>query len=395
MARRKSQIPWPPTVPEKFPLTVVGSGYVKTIGGKTRWICGRKTPADALRIFYAKVGKLASGSPIPTPAKVEPSAVSVHYILAKWILAREADLNAGKLKPHTFSQYRRSAKRIDEVIGTFKVDEYMPETTEHLHTELSNRHGADFGRRAVGHWRDCCLYAEERRWCRPVALGRKIVRSILTRPAARVKWTLLDKKQIKKLLKAAKAATVGRRDDFRQQAEQFHAALLLALNGGYGPTELSEMPKSFVDLSEGVVKGVRGKTGVMHVCPLWPETLEALKLVMAQRPDDVLLFRTRNGNPWVETRVIKEGGHVVNATGHDNFKERWKELTKPLGLKVKGQGFYKLRHVHSTTADKFGDDHARRVLVGHALPGATGHYVHVGEDRLRKLVEFIRQELIL
>jgi integrase len=391
---RKTPVKWPPKVPDGFPMNVTARGYVKTIGGKTRWICGKKSPAEALRIMYAKATRIAAKSPVLAPAPTG-HVVSVHTLLGKWINAREADLHAGKLKPATFAQYRRSAKRIDAVIGTFKVDEYMPETTEQLHRELSTRHGADFGRRAVGHWRDCCLYAEERRWCRPVALGRKIVRSILSRPAARVKWTLMDKGQIKTLLAAAKAATEGRRNDFRQQAEQFHAALLLALNGGYGPTELAEMPKSFVDVEKGVVKGLRGKTGVNHVCPLWPETLEALKLVLVQRPDDVLLFRTRNGNQWVETRAVMEAGHAVNSTGHDNFKERWNELTRPLGLKVEGQGFYKLRHCHATAADKFGDDKARRVLMGHAMEGSTGHYVEVGEDRLRKLVEFIRQELIL
>lgn len=392
---KKPAIHWPPKqLPPKFPLTVVASGYVKTIGGKTRWICGRKTPAQALQIFYAKATRFASKPTVI--AKTETStAVSVHLLLAKWIIAREADLHAGKLKPATFAQYRRSALRIDEAIGDFRLDEYMPENTEQLHVELSKRHGADFGRRALGHWRDCCLYAEERRWCRPIPLGRKIIRSILTRPAARVKWQLMDKVQIQKLLTAAKAATVGRRNDFRQQAEQFHAALLLALNGGYGPTELAEMPRSFVDIDAGVVKGLRGKTGVMHICPLWSETLEAVKLVLVQRPDDNLLFRTRHGNPWVYTRSVMDGTHAVNASGNDNFKQRWNDLTKPLGLKVAGHGMYKLRHAMMTTADKFGDDHARRVLVGHALPGSTGHYVHVGEDRLRKLVEFIREQLIL
>ncbi len=396
MSRKKSLISWPPKIPDKFPLTVVPTGYVKTIGGRTRWICGLKTPAEALRIFYAKAGSLSAKSPVLLPAPVNPDApVTIHVILSKWINAREVDLHAGKLKPATFSQYRRSALRIDDVIGTFRVDEYMPETTEQLHAELSKRHGIDFGRRALGHWRDCCLYAEERRWCRPVPLGRKIIRSILMRPAARVKWQLMDRKQVRQLLAAALAATKGRRDDFRQQAEQFHAALLLALNGGYGPTELSEMPRTFVDIQAGLVRGLRGKTGVMHICPLWPETIAALELVLVQRPNDKLLFRTRNGNPWVETRTVMSGSHAVNNTGHDNFKERWNDLTKPIGLKVTGQGMYKCRHLHASIADQFGDENARRVLMGHALSGSAGHYIEVGEDRLRKLVGFIREHLIL
>jgi integrase len=389
---------WPPKLPESFPLTLTRWGYVKTVNGRTHWICGKKSPREALAVWHSMATALAAtanSSPHPPPVKVDHEGVTIHYILGRWINSREVDLHAGKIKPGTFAQYRRSARRIDPFIGHMRCDDYRPESTEHLHAELVRKHGEDFGRRAVGHWRDCCNYAEERDWCRPVRLGRKIVRRLLSRPAARMQWDLMDRRQVKKLLAAAKSATEGRRNDFRQQAEQFHAALLLALNGGYGPTELAEMPRGFVDLKAGVIKGPRGKTGVMHVCPLWPETRTALKPVLAQRPGDALLFRTRNGNPWVYVKAKMKGTRAVNATGNDNFKQRWNDLTKPLGLKVKGQGMYKLRHLHATTADKFGDDNARRVLMGHAMEGATGHYVDVGLERIRKLTDYLRKQLIL
>lgn len=388
-------VKWPPNLPENFPLTVTKWGYVKTVGGRTHWICGRKTPREALTAWHSKATALAAKVKAPAPVKVDHEGVTVHYVLGRWILARESDLHSGKIKPGTFAQYRRSAKRIDAVIGHMRCDDYRPENTEHLHAALVEKHGEDFGRRAVGHWRDCCNYAEERDWCRPVRLGRKIVRRLLSRPAARMEWELLDKHQVKRLLAAALSATIDRRNDFRQQAEQFHAALLLALNGGYGPTELAEMTKKMVDVKARTVSGARGKTGVNHVCPLWPETLDALKLVLIQRPDDPLLFRTRNGNPWVYVKAKMKGTRAVNASGNDNFKQRWNDLTKPLGLKVRGQGMYKLRHLHATTADKFGDDKARRVLMGHALEGSTGHYVDVGVERIRKLTDYLRKQLIL
>jgi integrase len=138
----------------------------------------------------------------------------------------------------------------------------------------------------------------------------------------------------------------------------------------------------------------RGKTGADHIVPLWPETVEALKLVLAQRPDDALVFRTRHGNPWCRTYAVMKGGKVDRASGADHVNERFTELIEPIGLKIDGQGFYKLKHLFATTADKSIDRNAVAILMGHKLPGSRGHYIEVGEDRLREVVNFVRHHLL-
>jgi integrase len=63
------------------------------------------------------------------------------------------------------------------------------------------------------------------------------------------------------------------------------AMVLLACNGGLGNTDLSEMTFDHVDLDSGWVDYPRVKTGVERRFPLWPETLEAVKLAIAERPE--------------------------------------------------------------------------------------------------------------
>jgi integrase len=173
------------------------------------------------------------------------------------------------------------------------------------------------------------------------------------------------------------------------------AMILLALNGGFGSQELSELTKPQADLARKRLKHRRGKTGAEHFLPLWPETAEALRVVLGQRPDDELLFRTREGNPWVHSNPKMVKGHVAGGSAYDHVNWTFTQLVKPIGLKIEGQGFYKLKHLACTTGDAAGDAHATYAVYGHKLPGAKGHYVDVGYDRQLKVVDHVRHVLLV
>lgn len=67
--------------------------------------------------------------------------------------------------------------------------------------------------------------------------------------------------------------------------------VLLAINGALGNTDVAERPTSLVDFASGWLVYPRVKTGMDRRIPLWNETIDALRQVLAERkppknPDD-------------------------------------------------------------------------------------------------------------
>src|SRR5262249_40403263 len=138
------------------------------------------------------------------------------------------------------------------------------------------------------------------------------------------------------------------------------AMILLGVNAGFGNTDVGTLPLSALDLDRGFVSYHRPKTGVARRCPLWPETVAAIKDALAQRPDAKrvedagLVFVTKYGNGWGKE------------TCDSPVSKEMAKLLKHLGIVGrKGQGFYTLRHVFRTVADETKDPVAIDHIMGH------------------------------
>lgn len=391
-AKRRMNKTWPPALPQGFPLTIHPRGYMARIAGKPRWICGKIQPKEALKVYHQKAAALLAGMK-PVAVRVGGrKIVTIKFILSSWIRDRQADALRGELTPGSLLQYRHSAKAIRDIVGHVAVTEYRPDHTRQLYGSLYQNRTADFAKRALGHFRTACNHAVEQGWCGPVNLGKAAIAKATSRPAVKMRWQLYTPDQIRIILDGLEKRIRGRN---MPSMIQLRAMIYLALNGGYGAQELSDLPRSVIDLDKGRIDYRRGKTGKDHIVPLWPETIAALRPVLAQRKGDDLLFRTREGNPWCAARLKFSSGKPVGRYDTDNVNERFTALVKPMGLKIRGQGFYKLKHLANTTADECGDVHATFTLFGHSLPGTKAHYVRVGEDRVRRVVEYMRSHLLV
>ena len=60
--------------------------------------------------------------------------------------------------------------------------------------------------------------------------------------------------------------------------------ILLGINCGFGPADCSRLTIDAVDLDGGWIDFARPKTGIERRCPLWPETVEALREAIAGPP---------------------------------------------------------------------------------------------------------------
>jgi integrase len=130
----------------------------------------------------------------------------------------------------------------------------------------------------------------------------------------------------------------------------------------------------------------RPKTGIARRCPLWPETVEALKAVLANRrtpkdeADASLVFITKYGLSWSKETttnpVSQEMGKVLRSLGINGRK---------------GLGFYTLRHTFRTVADEAKDQVATDYVMGHEVPNMSAVYREkISDERLRAVVNHVR-----
>ncbi len=388
---------WPPKLPPNCPLSLHPKGYQARIAGKTRWIAGKVPLDQALAAYHRKAAALVTKvQPMAEPKPPKPNErVTLEHILNRWLIDCRNDVVSGDLRVGTYGQYRRSARRVNKLVGHWLVEDVNPEMVRDLYSKLAAAHTPDAAKRAIVHLRTCCQHAAEQGWCGLVRVGTKTIRRLARRAGATMRWKLYTPAQVRTIL-AELDKQIGESDGRRVPTlTQLRAMILLALNGGFGAMEVSELKKSEVDLAGGWLRHARGKTGAPHLVPLWPETRAALEPVLAQRPGDDLLFRTREGNPWCRVEAAMKGGKVHKPVANDNVAYQFTQLVGPLGLKVRGQNFYKLKHLASTTADGAKDPHATFALFGHKLPGAKSHYVEVSPERIAAVAEHVRRVLLL
>jgi len=162
------------------------------------------------------------------------------------------------------------------------------------------------------------------------------------------------------------------------------AMMLLGVNAGFGMADCAKLPLSALNLETGWVDFPRPKTGISRRCPLWPETVRALREALACRPEPKneehagLFFVTKYGLPWAkdvpDSPVTKEMRKLLDTLaigGHRNF--------------------YTLRHVFRTTADESKDQPAVDHIMGHESTHMSAVYREtISDARLRAVAEHVR-----
>jgi len=166
---------------------------------------------------------------------------------------------------------------------------------------------------------------------------------------------------------------------------------LLGVNCGFGNHDCATLPRSAVDLDGGWVTYPRPKTGAERRCPLWLETVAALREVYAKRPDpkdeadNGLVFITRKRGPFSQKAEYGWNDTVSAVFG--------KVLTRT-GLRRKGRSFYGLRRTFETIGGESRDQVAVDYVMGHLRGDMASVYrERIGDDRLRAVVEHVRKWL--
>jgi integrase len=370
-----------PAKPEKpypdFPLTAHPTGrWCKKIRGTLHYFGRWDDPDGALANYNAQAEALHAGR---KPRGEAPEGATVKDVANGFLNAKDAKVKTGELKRLTFLDYKEAADLLVTAFGKGRLAADLgPDDFAALRDRMAKRWGPARLKAMIQRVRCVFRHAFESGLLdRPTRYGpdfappsRKVLR--LHRAAKGKK--LFTAAEVRKMLAAANVP--------------LRAMFLLGINCAFGNADCAALPLSAVDLDGAMIDFPRPKTGIPRRCPLWPETVEALRVALAKRPaprDPAhagRVFLTKFGRPWAK-----------DANGGAPVQFMTEKLLLALGIKAPddGKGFYTLRHTFRTVADGAKDQPAADFIMGHEVPHMSSVYREgIADERLRAVADHVR-----
>jgi integrase len=381
MSKSDSTAPAPSGKPNKpskpypeFPLTAHPAGYwCKKIRGKIHYFGPWDDPDGALKKYLEQKDALHAGRK-PRP---DTEATTVKELCNAFLNAKTERVNTGELSPRTWDGYKAACDFLVAQVGKSRlVSDLGPDDFAPLRNKLAKRYGPHGLGTAIQCIRCVCKYALDSGMIdRPVRYGpgfKRPSKKVLRLHRAKQGPKLFTAAEVRRLIVAA--------------GVQLKAMILLGINAGFGNADCGNLPLSVVNLDTGWIDYPRPKTGIARRCPLWPETVEAIRAALAARPSPrkeeyaALVFVTKRGLSWAKDTndcpVAKETAKVLKVLGINGRK---------------GLGFYTLRHTFRTIADEAKDQPAADFIMGHESPHmSTVYRERIADERLSAVTDHVR-----
>jgi len=364
---------------EDFPLFPHASGrWCKKVRGKFRYfgkVEGDPKGEAALNLWCDQKDDLLAGR----EPRQRRDGLTVKQLCDQFCAAKDDLAQSGEITQRSFADYVRTARSVADVLGRNRlVEDLTPDDFRKLRAELSKRLGCVALGNEITRIRVMFKYAADSLWiAHPVRYSPEF-----KRPAKRILRAhreakgpmMFEARQLRLILKAA--------------PQPLKAMILLGINCGFGNTDVGKLPLSALDLKTGWLNFPRPKTAIKRRCPLWPETVAAIKesLALRREPKDPahagLVFITKYRGPW------------ARETPDNPVTPEFRKLLDDLNLHRPGLGFYALRHTFETIAGASRDQVAVDLIMGHADETMASHYREgIGDDRLQAAVAVVRKWL--
>jgi integrase len=340
---------------------------------------------EALKEYEAQKEDLHAGRR-PRGKRLAPGSedqgLTVADLCNRFLTAKLRKQTSGELGSRMFQEYKDTT---DLIVASFgknrQVDNLAADDFEELRAQMAERWGPVRLSNAITRVRSVFKYGVDNglleRSPRYGSEFRKPDKAVLRRHRARNGEKMLEADQLRRLIQSAPVS--------------LRAMILLGINCGFGNHDCATLPLSALDLDAAWIDFPRPKTGISRRCPLWPETVAAMRAAVAERPapkdkdDAETVFLLSTGRRWVRNTEKSRTDHLSVTFG---------ELMKKLEFHRDSLGFYTLRHVFRTVADAARDPVAIDLIMGHADPSMGGHYRERVEDsRLKAVTEHVRQWL--
>jgi integrase len=373
-----------PTTPEvsgkpakpyaEFPLFPHAAGvWAKKIRGKMHYFGPWADPDSALAKYLEQKEALHAGR----KARPDPDALTVKDVANSFLNAKQALVDAGELSRRSWDDYKGACDLLITQVGKGRlVTDLDPTDFAALRNKMAKRWGPHRLKKLIQAIRSAFKHAFDAGLIdRPVRFGPGFKRPTL---------------KVLRLHRAQRGVNLFTADEIRRMIDAagmpLKAMLLLGMNCGFGNSDCGNLPLTAVDLDGGWIDYPRPKTGIARHCPLWPETVAALREATASRPRPKqaehadLVFLTAKGNSW-------HTGTSDNPLSHAVAK-----LLRALDLTGrKGLNFYTLRHVFRTVADEAKDQSAADFIMGHESGHMSSHYREgISDERLKAVTDHVR-----
>ncbi len=333
---------------------------------------------EALALYKAQADDLHAGRK-PRVKKVG-EGLMLAELCNRFLTAKLRQRGAGEITTRTFDEYRATTDLLVAQFGKDRlVDDLASDDFEALRDTMSQRWGPVRLGNEVGKVRTIFKYGYEAGLIdKPVRYGpqfKKPSASVLRRHRAKNGERMLEADELRRLLDAAPV--------------QLKAMILLGVNCGFNNKDCADLPLTALDLDGGWCNFPRPKTGIARRCPLWAETVAALRAAIDARPEprtddaEPLVFVTTRGRPW----IVRGQANPVSVTARDAMKT--------VGIHRDGIGFATLRHVFRKVADGLRDQVAVSHIMGHADPSMGAVYrERIDDSRLETVSNHVRKWLL-
>jgi integrase len=352
--------------------------WAKMVNGKLERVPGDGW-REALEAYKAVADDLHAGR----EPRVVGDALTVVELCDRFLVAKGRKVEAGEMAGRTLAEYKETTDMVVAMFGRVRpVADLRPEDFEKLRAKMAKRWGPLRLANGITRAKSVFRYALESGLLdRPVRFGpefKKPDKAVLRRHRAQAGEKMIEAADLRRLIEAA--------------GVPLRAMILLGLNAGLGNIDCASLPLSAVNLDAGWLDFPRPKTGIGRRCPLWPETIEALRKSLTARPEPAdqaaapLVFLTVRRTGWIH--FTPKGGRI------DNVTIQFTLLLKRLGLWRPRIGFYTLRHVFRTVADAARDPVAIDLIMGHSDPSMASHYrERIDDDRLQAVAAHVHEWL--
>ncbi|MBL1218683.1 MAG: hypothetical protein D8M59_14465 [Planctomycetes bacterium] len=341
---------------EDFPLSphLPTNRWYKTVRGIRHYFGSLDDPDGALAEWLRHKDAIhATGQKLD-----ETEGFTVAQVCARFMAVKSEDLACGAISARTIQDWQGTCELVVRSFG--KSTPAACVTTERfaaLGSALKKRYGPVRRANEIGRVKGVFRFAFEegiiptlprygKRFQRP---GKDVVRRHRAKQPARI----FTASEVRRL--------IDRAGDIRLQA-----AILLGVNGGFGASDCSTLQEDHIDWNHGFYDHARAKTGVPRRFKLWPETVEALRQVVGERPIPAarehagLVFITNRGLPVVR---------VTRTSRTDYFSVQFTTLRRSLKIGPEGAGLYTLRRLTETIGGRAKDQAALDYVMGHS----SGH----------------------
>lgn len=355
--------------------------WAKKIRGKLHYFGPWEDAEGALQRYEQQRDALYAGRTPRAPG----DGLTVRGLCNHFLTAKQRKLDAGEMKPKTWGDYYAVCEHLIAIFGKDRlVDDLAADDFGELRASFAEGRGVHGLANLVRRTRSVFKYGYEAGLLeKPIRYGPEFVQ-----PGPRELRKARAAGGVRTFTPGEIRALLG------EASVPMKAMVLLGVNCGFGNTDCSELPQAVVDLKASVIVFPRPKTGISRRCPLWPETVKALRAAIEQRPeardeaDEGLVFLTRYGKRWVrhENKPDRKAGVSVNSVALEFTK-----LAKAAGVKRGGRGFYQLRHTFRTVADNVPDEPAIKLIMGHeAFTDMSTHYRHgIADARLKAVTDHV------